>query len=200
MQNEALAKVREFVAAQNLRIFILARKSRLRVRIEGAGYGSGFSQNLDSLAPPGYKWFCTSGGPDGMNFSLWEVDSAGGLKNPWKEAADKRKAEDIESGRRFPRANVSNCPFPHCDQRILHAPGECIHCDSFPVYQYYRQALGINFTGHRLSGLTKCPAEVARNLDVIERWGGNVPTTQADIDAADEETRKMFDEIREKMK
>jgi len=38
--------------------------------------------------------------------------------------------------------------FPHCDQRILHAPGECEHCDTQQEWQELRQSWGIAFTGH----------------------------------------------------
>ncbi len=38
--------------------------------------------------------------------------------------------------------------FPHCDQRILHAPGECEYCDGHPEWQALRQSWGIAFTGH----------------------------------------------------
>lgn len=38
--------------------------------------------------------------------------------------------------------------FPHCDQRILHAPGECEFCDACPQWQQLRKAWGIAFTGH----------------------------------------------------
>lgn len=37
---------------------------------------------------------------------------------------------------------------PHCDQRVLHAPGECEFCDARPEWQALRQAWGIAFTGH----------------------------------------------------
>lgn len=43
--------------------------------------------------------------------------------------------------------------FPHCDQRILHAPGECEYCDGRPDWQAVRQAWGIAFTGHAPRGL-----------------------------------------------
>jgi len=47
--------------------------------------------------------------------------------------------------------------FPHCDQRILHAPGECEFCDRHPGWQQLRQAWGIAFTGHPpRAGLPKC--------------------------------------------
>lgn len=38
--------------------------------------------------------------------------------------------------------------FPHCDQRILHSPGECEFCDMNPEWQQLRKAWGIAFTGH----------------------------------------------------
>lgn len=38
--------------------------------------------------------------------------------------------------------------FPHCDQRVLHAPGECEFCDACPEWQALRKAWGIAFTGH----------------------------------------------------
>jgi hypothetical protein len=38
--------------------------------------------------------------------------------------------------------------FPHCDQRVLHAPGECEYCDQRPDWQALREAWGIAFTGH----------------------------------------------------
>jgi hypothetical protein len=38
--------------------------------------------------------------------------------------------------------------FPHCDQRILHAPGECEFCDEREDWQALRKAWGIAFTGH----------------------------------------------------
>lgn len=38
--------------------------------------------------------------------------------------------------------------FPHCDQAVLHAPGECEYCDGCPEWQSLREAWGIAFTGH----------------------------------------------------
>lgn len=37
--------------------------------------------------------------------------------------------------------------FPHCDARILHAPGTCEYCDQVPEWQLLRRAWGIAFTG-----------------------------------------------------
>jgi hypothetical protein len=70
---------------------------------------------------------------------------------------------------------------PHCDQRVLHAPGECQVCDAQPEWQWLRQTWGINFTGHhektdeRGHPLLPCPSETARPLGRINQWDGNVP-------------------------
>lgn len=76
--------------------------------------------------------------------------------------------------------------YPHCDQKILHAPGECEYCDSHPDWQELREVWGINFTGHREDGKMSCPAERERNINVINRWGGNQPTVEI-IEIIDEE-------------
>jgi hypothetical protein len=60
--------------------------------------------------------------------------------------------------------------FPHCDSNVLHAPGECDHCDHYPEAQDARMRGGINFTGHGLD-----PATAKRPLETINRWGGNIP-------------------------
>lgn len=79
-----------------------------------------------------------------------------------------------------------NQQFPHCDPRILHAPGECNYCDANPEWQELRKAWNIAFTGHSadlalgeyLAPKQPCPAEAARGLDNLERWGGNVPVKE----------------------
>jgi hypothetical protein len=66
--------------------------------------------------------------------------------------------------------------FPHCDQRILHAPGECEFCDRRPEWQALRFAWGIAFTGYQPEGKElPDPASNARPVEVINRWPGNVP-------------------------
>lgn len=65
--------------------------------------------------------------------------------------------------------------FPHCDAKILHAPGECEFCDRHPDWQALREVWDINFTGHHDSGKTKCPSARYRNDDGLG-WGGNWPT------------------------
>lgn len=73
---------------------------------------------------------------------------------------------------------MSNIEFPHCDQRILHAPGECEYCDCYPFWQRLREAWGIAFTGHIPdpdSDTLMCPADYARDPDVYNAWPGNTP-------------------------
>jgi len=77
--------------------------------------------------------------------------------------------------------------FPHCDQRVLHAPGECEYCDAHPDWQELREAWCINFTGNHITNDTynrkylPCPSEVARPLDLINQWDGNVPFKNGEI-------------------
>lgn len=63
--------------------------------------------------------------------------------------------------------------FPHCDPRILHAVGECCHCDKHPYWQALRLAWGIAFTGYTPEGTElPCPADAARG-NKHEKWPGN---------------------------
>lgn len=70
--------------------------------------------------------------------------------------------------------------FPHCDQRILHKPGTCAHCDGHPLWQQLRDAWGVAFTGEAPVGdQVPCPADHARPPDDESdhrRWVGNKPT------------------------
>ena len=99
--------------------------------------------------------------------------------------------------------------FPHCDQRVLHAPGECKYCDLHPEWQELRKSWGIAFTGQapgRLgaSGQTRsymfeipeghwnaklpCPADFARPAGTgadHRRWAGNVATSQTPVNETD---------------
>jgi hypothetical protein len=64
--------------------------------------------------------------------------------------------------------------FPHCDQRILHAPGECEYCDQHGEWQSLRVAWGIAFTGWSPEETElPCPADNARG-DNHKKWAGNV--------------------------
>lgn len=71
--------------------------------------------------------------------------------------------------------------FPHCDPRILHAPGECDVCDLHPEWQELREVWCINFTGKRDCEKTSCPAEVYRNKSTIEAWPDNRPYKKGNI-------------------
>lgn len=74
---------------------------------------------------------------------------------------------------------------PHCDQDILHAPGECRYCDAEPLWQQLRVLWGIAFTGHpprittsgggRAYEEIACPSDIRRLGGVANRWPGNQP-------------------------
>jgi hypothetical protein len=64
--------------------------------------------------------------------------------------------------------------FPHCDRRVLHAPGECEFCDVHSNWQALRMAWGIAFTNYEPEGNElPCPANHARG-DAVNKWHGNV--------------------------
>lgn len=64
--------------------------------------------------------------------------------------------------------------FPHCDSRVLHAPGECTFCDVHPDWQALRLAWGICFTGYVPDGKElPDPATHARGNPSV--WPGNRP-------------------------
>lgn len=64
--------------------------------------------------------------------------------------------------------------FPHCDQRILHAPGECKYCDEHSDWQVLRARWGIAFTGYEPEGKElPCPADYARG-NSHKNWYGNI--------------------------
>jgi len=85
--------------------------------------------------------------------------------------------------------------FPHCDQRVLHAPKDgCVYCNQHPEWQELREAWGIAFTGHSddvveyrdwegnivQKTLIPCPAEWSRSAETIHRWYGNAPRKEDD--------------------
>lgn len=67
--------------------------------------------------------------------------------------------------------------FPHCDPRVLHAPGECSICDGYSEWQQLRQAWGICFTGYEPESDRELPdpSTRLRPLETIEKWSGNTP-------------------------
>ena len=72
-----------------------------------------------------------------------------------------------------PFDHTSISQFPHCDPRVLHAPGECEYCDKHTGWQDLRVAWGIAFTGYEPEGKElPCPADHARG-NTHTLWGGN---------------------------
>lgn len=70
--------------------------------------------------------------------------------------------------------------MPHCDQSVLHAPGECQFCDMHPEWQRYRIVARINFTGQEIEGLAPCPSEFFRPGETRDRWPGNVAAPEGE--------------------
>lgn len=81
---------------------------------------------------------------------------------------------------------------PHCDERVLHAPGTCWACDGYPDWQQARITQGINFTEEEDPTKAPCPARLRRPLDTINRWHGNVAETPEE---AGEATRKWYQRL-----
>lgn len=81
--------------------------------------------------------------------------------------------------------------MPHCDQRILHAPGECVHCDKFPEWQEARVHQMVNFTGHTDPHCSADPAS-ARTLEHMNRWPGNRPVSEQASGVDDAYLESMF--------
>ena len=71
--------------------------------------------------------------------------------------------------------------YPHCDSRVVHAPGECTYCDDQPTLQIARLTANIAFTGYEPKpGQFPCPADAARPTNTPSdhrRWAGNKPTS-----------------------
>lgn len=68
---------------------------------------------------------------------------------------------------------------PHCDQRVLHAPGECEYCGDRKEWQALRIVWGIAFTGHEpAEGQLPCPSDAARGTAGAHVWPGNQPGTK----------------------
>lgn len=84
---------------------------------------------------------------------------------------DKHKA----SGDYIAALIKTRCFAPHCDARVLHAPGQCWSCDGYPDWQLARKTWGINFTGQNNPELLPCPATLKRAVETINLWPGNRP-------------------------
>lgn len=70
---------------------------------------------------------------------------------------------------------------PHCDAKVLHAPGECDICDRYSGRQRVRRHYGICFTGHEPDETNPipCPSTQTRSVETINRWPGNRPQPKA---------------------
>lgn len=96
---------------------------------------------------------------------------------------------------------MASLRFPHCDSRILHAPGQCRYCDASPDLQQVRKMWNVSFTGDgsatAAEGTTPCPAEAVRGKGV-NAWGGNVANPHEDTVLNDviRAVRAAFDEER----
>lgn len=102
---------------------------------------------------------------DQLVLSLWTGGQTWDLRAPRRTFPGIPYPDDVEEGQ---------APFPHCDELVLHAPGECEFCDHYPERQRRRERDGVNFTGHHEPGKRTCPAELRRPLSTLEAWGGNV--------------------------
>lgn len=70
--------------------------------------------------------------------------------------------------------------IPHCDSKVLHAPGECRYCDEHEDWQALRTIWRIAFTGHPpATGEQPCPSDAARGLHGAHCWAGNRPSNVA---------------------
>ena len=91
-----------------------------------------------------------------------------GANGQWVEVADASASAPVAT-RAF---------APHCDARILHAPGECRYCDAYPDWQEARATQRIAFSGHPTPECgSPCPADAAVAAGLrgdYTRWGGNV--------------------------
>ena len=70
--------------------------------------------------------------------------------------------------------------YPHCDPRVLHAPGLCKYCDQFADWQELRLAWGICFSGQQPTDEQPIadPADLAvmfKRRGDYNHWSGNRP-------------------------
>jgi len=66
--------------------------------------------------------------------------------------------------------------FPHCDDKVLHAPDECRYCAmaEYAALHELRRRFGIAYSGRPAQGgQSSCPSEAFRPAELIERWPGN---------------------------
>lgn len=82
--------------------------------------------------------------------------------------------------------DLTDVMFPHCDDAVLHAPGECEYCDARPEWQILRYAWGIAYTGHWPTGNQRsCLSDATRGMAGAHVWPGNRPVPPKATDKAD---------------
>lgn len=113
----------------------------------------------------------------------WLVDRA--IEDAAQSTLDRVAADELESALKR-EYEESEAKYPHCDELVLHAPGECKYCDLFPARQSSRIKNLINFTGHRERGCSPCPSEKRRAFESINRWGGNRAVKPGEAEADSE--------------
>jgi hypothetical protein len=109
---------------------------------------------------------------------------------------------------------------PHCDSRVIHAPGECEFCDKYGrEQQRNRIFLKVAFTNYTPEGMENeiwitteefkrlmnletfqewlpCPAMYARGKESINSWGGNVAETEETKKGREEYYRKLGEALK----
>ena len=86
--------------------------------------------------------------------------------------AERDKFGSIAAPEQYGSNDMIRAVMPHCDNKILHAPGECEVCDKYSDWQEARKNMGINFTGHNDENKGPCPADYLRG-DNHQLWLNN---------------------------
>lgn len=74
-------------------------------------------------------------------------------------------------------ANAGVLELVHCDDLVLHEPGECTYCDEHGKRAQRRRIdFGIPFSGQR-----GAPDALFRPDEVIRQWSGNVPVKKGEL-------------------
>lgn len=86
---------------------------------------------------------------------------------------------------------VQGVVYPHCDFRVLHAPGTCDFCDEHPDWQEERVQKMIAFTNQKFPFDRRvehpCPSTLYREPDKINAWVGNRPFIGRKFEQDDDE-------------
>jgi hypothetical protein len=70
--------------------------------------------------------------------------------------------------------------YPHSDCRVLHAPGECVECDLFPIFQALRFAWDIAYTGYTPENKElPCPFDYGKGEPYLNTYCNCIHATAA---------------------